>query len=556
MMLMEKIIRYFPLNRAVGASGGSKTLIKTIGKYLAVWIGSYIVMRFMGRIPLIGNLLYHLFRVWEYYVLAGMALSCYQYFSKKDYSNIAYINTTDFKRLWSYKQCKIALITVACILSLIPHGRNATVQRQTEETSDKTTEAVIEKETEEKTETEEAAAKQEETPTIPQEQIDLYEDVKGYWKGDGIQYAFSRRKDQYYFIYYSNGDHRDRIIYQVVSYEREDGKTKAVLSGQKDSTYDLEISTDQIGKRTLNIKEQGESEWISLTDNTLYSYQELLEAGEYETIWFDNLGYIYPGNEKFHISSLTIWKKSTYCVLDVTEQCEGDELIVGSGDTYYVMGIRDGFLQPLYSEVSFMDKERYDAENKILWFFYFGGTAGGSCYRRAVYDEDNDFWKVLTQNDIPSSYNKIFFSEMGKDYQVALREEEERLAREEQERADATITFDESMVITDPIENYVGEYSIKTFSIEINTIDEDSCSISTVSGIHAVGIGKRATGKGIPDGMAVYSVAGTVITDNHGNSLNAGYAVMLVLKPDGNIFIDNITELNPSFEFPAGTYRR
>lgn len=64
------------------------------------------------------------------------------------------------------------------------------------------------------------------------------------------------------------------------------------------------------------------------------------------------------------------------------------------------------------------------------------------------------------------------------------------------------------MVITESIESYLGEYTIQTFSIEINTIDEDSCSIKIVSGIHAVGIGKRVTGNGIPDGMAVYSVAG------------------------------------------------
>lgn len=49
---------------------------------------------------------------------------------------------------------------------------------------------------------------------------------------------------------------------------------------------------------------------------------------------------------------------------------------------------------------------------------------------------------------------------------------------------------------------------MRAWSLRNNTIDEDSCSIKIVSGIHAVGIGKRVTGNGIPDGMAVYSVAG------------------------------------------------
>lgn len=548
MMWMEKIVRYFPLNREVRTRDG-KALIKTIGRYLVIWIAPYIVMRLTGRIPFIGNLLYHLFWVWEYYVVAGIALSCYQFFSKKDYSNIAYINAADFKRLWSYKQCKIALIIAACILSLIPHGRNLKKQKQIEETDSKTTETIIEEE-----ETVEAVTEQVETPMITQEQKALYEEIKGYWKGDGIQYAFSRWKDHYYFIYSgSNGDNKGSFVYQVDSYEKAEGKTKAVLSDRDGRIYDLEIFTAANGERTLKIKEQEESEWIPLMENTCYSYQELLDAGGYEIIWLENIGFSDPSHITMYIHNLDIGKKSVYSILDVTEQCEGDEFIINTSGLFYVMGIRDGFLQPLYSLSVYLSQERYDAENKILWNFPFGGN----CYSRIVYDEDNDVWETLAQNqyESPESYNTVVFCEIGKDYQEALREEEERLAREEQERADATIEFNESMVITEPIENYVGEYSIQTFSIEINTIDEDSCSITTVSGIHAVGIGKRVTGNGIPDGMAVYSVAGKVMTDNHGNTSNASYAVMLVLKPDGNIFIQNMMELDPSFELPEGTYR-
>lgn len=568
MMLMEKILRYFPLNREVRTRNG-KTLGKTIGKYLVIWIAPYIVMSLVSRVPLIGNLLYHLFRVWEYYVLVGIAFGCYQYFSKMDYSNIAYINLADLKRLWSYKQCKIALIIAACIVALIPHGGNAKVQqqKQIEETNSKAIETVSEAE-EETAETvveqEETAVEQEETPAVTQEQKDLYEDVKGYWEGDGIQYSFSRLKDQYYFINSNSSGSKDRVYssedfyvayYKVDSYEKADSEVKAVLSDQDGRIYNLDISTAADGKRVLKIREEGESEWLPLTENTFYSCQELLDAGEYKTVWLQT-EWIQSLGTFLQISNVDIGKNDVYCLLDVTEQCEGEELIVDKDDSYYVMGIRDGFLQPLYTEITFMEKERYDVENKILWTFYYGGTAGGSCYRRTVYDEDTDMWTQEEQDEIPETCDKIFFCEIGKDYQEALREEEERLAREEQERADATIEFDESMIITEPIESYVGEYFNKSFSIEINTIDEDMCSIKIVSGIHAVGLGKRATGDGIPDGMAVYSVAGMVMTDNHGNSSNANYAIMLVLKPDGTIFIGNLKELNPSFELPAGTYRR
>lgn len=553
-MLMEKIVRYFPLNRAVRTRDG-KTLIKTIGSYLVVWIVPYIVMSLTGRVPLIGNLLYHLFRVWEYYVLAGIALSCYQYFSKMDYSNITYINVADFQRLWSHKQYRIALIAAACIIALIPHGRNVKVQQRIEETNSKTAETVI---IEEK-ETAEEVVEQEEALIITQEQKDFYEDIKGYWKGDDIQYAFSRWKDQYFFIYCnSNRDNIGRLVYQVDSYEKADGKTQAVLSGQDSRVYDLEIFTDDMGKRALKIKAQGESDWVHLTENTFYSCQELLDAGEYKSIWLDDLAYSDLSHVTMYIESLNIGKKAVYCLLDVTEQYEGDELIIKDDGWIYVMGIRDGFLQPIYKYLSYMTDEFYDADNKTLWFYDRMGAV--YVYRRSVYDEEKDVWESVGQKQSPESYDKVFFCEIGKDYQEALqeafREEEERLAREEQERADATITFDESMVITESIESYLGEYTIQTFSIEINTIDEDSCSIKIVSGIHAVGIGKRVTGNGIPDGMAVYSVAGKVLTDNHGNSSNASYAVMLVLKPDGNIFIQNLMDLNPSFELPEGTYRR
>ena len=74
--------------------------------------------------------------------------------------------------------------------------------------------------------------------------------------------------------------------------------------------------------------------------------------------------------------------------------------------------------------------------------------------------------------------------------------------------------------------------------------------------MHSIGFGNRVLSNEIPEGMAVYSVAGLVLTDTHGNRINANYAVALVLKPDGSVFIRNIDDLKPEFELPEGTYRR
>lgn len=133
---MNKIIRYFPLNRRV-ESKKIGTLGKLIGLYIVIWIAPYIVSGVLHGVPLIGNLFYWVFRVWEYYVIAGMLFACYQCFSGKDFSSVTYIGKEDFKRWWSYKQCKIAVIAAALVLALIPRNThvNTTQTESTGQTS-------------------------------------------------------------------------------------------------------------------------------------------------------------------------------------------------------------------------------------------------------------------------------------------------------------------------------------------------------------------------------------------------------------------------------------
>ena len=133
---MNKILRYFPLNRRV-ESKKIGTLGKLIGLYIVIWIAPYIVSGVLHGVPLIGNLFYWVFRVWEYYVIAGMLFACYQCFSGKDFSSVTYIGKEDFKRWWSYKQCKIAVIAAALVLALIPRNThvNTTQTESTGQTS-------------------------------------------------------------------------------------------------------------------------------------------------------------------------------------------------------------------------------------------------------------------------------------------------------------------------------------------------------------------------------------------------------------------------------------
>lgn len=118
---MKKILRYFPLNQIIRNSE-MKSLLKTIGIYIASVIVFSLVKSFTGWIPLVKNLTYNMNELYGYYALAGIVSSCYQYFTGTDACDIDYITLDDIKSLWTNPKIKKGLIIAAVVLCLIPHS--------------------------------------------------------------------------------------------------------------------------------------------------------------------------------------------------------------------------------------------------------------------------------------------------------------------------------------------------------------------------------------------------------------------------------------------------
>lgn len=577
---MEKFLRFFLLNKKV-RKGQAGTLLTCLGKYIGVWIALVIVQAVLNRIPLLKNLSYNLLIIYQWYMVIGSILALVQFASNLSYENVVFYEKEDVLHFVKSKQYVKAKATVGIgllVLCLIPHGgysaktvkqtvANSTKEEMQESAEQENTQ-MVQKEVQEAEEMEHA----ETAPVVTQEQKEFYEKVKGFWKGDDIDYAFIKWKDDYVFVNSdSYGDamtNEDFYIafYTVEKFEQNGDEFKATLRDKEEKVYLLEYIKSKSGINILKIKEETQEDWQMLTDNNCASYEEFLANVGYSFCWLELSYFDYKDNVMPYVASFKVNEKDKYCLLDVTEQYEGKELLLCNSDTITVLTDSEGFVRPIYRTYSFKNLERYEPEKKTLWAYYDGGTSGPSFYTCETYDEECGGWRteehdaVSEISYIQDNCESVFFSPLGEDYEAAYAEELERQEKEAQAKADATITFDESMVITEPVESYIGTFYNQTFPLEITEISEDMVTLKIITGqddsMHSIGLGKRVLADDIPEGMAVYSVAGLVLTDTHGNSINANYAVMLVLKPDGAIFIKNIDELKPEFELPEGTYRR
>lgn len=430
-MSVDDLKKLFPINRIIIAETLG-LLCKVIGSYYIIAVILYELARVLQLIYLIGGIFVFVEFLVKIYCFCGIVIGCYQYISKNCYSQIACINVDELNKFINNKLYRTIIIVVAIVLcfrmvfhkenqpesqqqtdktiqiddaqnsDMLWHKTEEAAQDEIKETLQDKLEETLQNEIEEDVETE---------LIMYQNQLDLFEHVKGFWRGEDIQYTFSRVNDSYYFINSDSlGDSLTNekfyiAYYTVVAYEESGNEVKAVISDQNDRKYDLELSVDSNGERMLKMKRQNHDEWIVLTDNTYFSYQELLDSGEYKALWMLREYYSYNTNEVVpHIGWLSIEADNTYCFMDVTEQYEGEEMIIGDSGyqecNYTVLGIRDGFVQPLYEEYSYLNLECYDAENKILWTFYFGGTSGGSCYTRKIYDKENDGWMSEDSDDV------------------------------------------------------------------------------------------------------------------------------------------------------------
>lgn len=432
--------KLFPLNQIIVAETLG-LLCMLIGSYYVIAVILYELARVLQLIYLVGRIFLAVEFLVKIYCFCGIVIGCYQYLIRNVYTQTEFINPDELRKFTGnnlYRTIIIAIVVLYC-LQLVFHKENPKrsqqdaeevvqsdsavhdefVLQEKQEVTKNETREVAKNETREivesETQTDEEAEKER---MMRQNQLELYEDIKGFWKGSGVQYQFSRTNDKYCFFdsnslgdVYTNAEFHI-AYYDVDSYEKKDHEVKAVIYDREGTVYDLELTLDTGSGRRLKIKKNVDDEWIELTDNTCFSYQDILEAGEYKAVWMKRGNGGYRSGMRINIE-----KDAEYCFLDVTEQYEGDEMIVcyesdSQSHSYYVLGIRDGYVQPLYDFLSFLNMECYDAENRILWSFYYGGTAGGSRYTRMIYDEEHDGWMEEDRDEVSGDCVKLSLEKM------------------------------------------------------------------------------------------------------------------------------------------------
>lgn len=577
---MSKVLKWFPLNRKV-EKGVIKSLLMVLLKYIGVWLLAVIAMTIIGIVPLFKGFANNIIWLYGWYMKIGLVLGCIQCFvyetsPEQEYYNInslaADIQSSTYK--WKYH-----ILLGVLVLCMIPYGNiNHAIQKnkaekpehnkeyvEVMEDNDSDTAETIEKESTQAKEPEEQM-EQEKVEVVSEEQKKFHEAAKGFWRGDGISYTFMEQKGQY--IFFSSESKGDALTnenfhisyYTVDSLEERDTVFYANVSDNSGRKYEIEVSKQDQDRRNLKLKSEEDSAWIPMVCNNCYSFEELLEKDTYTVYWKDDTYYNpYMADDTQVAQYSASSEDDMYCLLDVTDYTEGEELIIkGDNDDYTAWGIRDGIVTPFFSYFSFRDMECYDPVQKMFWYYYDGGTSGGSFYCGYTYNEEEDHFVSISESDIAAISERsepIILCGFDEDYRVAVLAEEERLAQEAAEAADKTIVLEE-MVVTESLDSYIDSYENEGFTIKIETLTDENCHFELLRGEdgHSVALGKRVT-DGMPDGTYVYHCGGTVVHEVLEGFDSSFYAfdVYVVLKPDGSIFVENTK--NAELKLPEGTYR-
>lgn len=176
--LMNKILAAFPLNKRIEKQKiGS--LITTIVLYLVIDLLIYFVSRVFFAIPLFRNLTYNISKIFDYYMLVGIALSVYQFVSSKDFREIEYITFGKIKSFFKDKRFLIGFIIVTVVLCVIPHGKHID---RTKEDSSKQTVAIEENDKEQEEKDEDKDEQEEVSEAVVEETIpEIESKASGPW---------------------------------------------------------------------------------------------------------------------------------------------------------------------------------------------------------------------------------------------------------------------------------------------------------------------------------------------------------------------------------------
>lgn len=564
--IISKILKFFTLNKMV-KNKDVKTLLINIAIYIGIGIALGIYKAIVGRIPLLGNLSYNVAGLYKIYAWVGAILAAIQCFGNDDYSDVEYVTLEDIKNFWNLKNGKIAIIVAAVILCLIPNISRALVVGSNDKKEDKVASSEV-KEMEEDKQEEYSNKEGEDIVSYEEEDVEIeeqnsflentetfYEYAKGYWTGTEVKCVTDIVNNAYYMCI--KQDEQQNIEYEVESLEVSDAEVTAVLIDKNtQKKYDVVI-LNNTNEKEMKIKEQGTSFGLSFSANhNISSYDELINMEEFSVGYLDKCDWFYMDIKTFDFSCEDV----KYAFFDISNETVGEELIIQDiniANFYYVFGEEDGIIKCLYEILSFNDMECCDDSTNIFWFFEDNGTSGESCYYRYNYIASNDVYikdSIGEWADEPKPSGELpFFAPMGTDYELAQQQESNRLAG-------TNIILDESNVITEPIESYEGVYVYEHLEIEF-TPEEDMCSLTCYSEgetatLSIMGMGSRVVEEEIPDGMVMYTVAGNVRESGIRGNQSATCQILLVLQPDGNIYIENNPSSENITELPEGVYVR
>ena len=93
---MGKILKWFPLNKKM-EKGNIKSLIKTLLKYIGVWLIGGIIAVLLSGIPLINSFAENVFSLYGWYMRIGLVLACIQCFFMK---RVIHRNIISGRLLW------------------------------------------------------------------------------------------------------------------------------------------------------------------------------------------------------------------------------------------------------------------------------------------------------------------------------------------------------------------------------------------------------------------------------------------------------------------------
>lgn len=445
-------MRFFPLNKGI-VKGSVKSLIKTIGIYIASNMVLAILVSILDFIPLVKNLLHHVDNVYELYIWVGSLLGIFQYATGVDASQIEFVKTEDVLALWNDPKYKKYILIGTLVLCLVPYsglGRatsnspqisNDVVQSENplldeavgvvapQETDVMNIEG-IENVLETEIETEMAVDTEieEVMPEVAKEVLEFYDEVKGFWQGNDSYCTFLRHGNQYYMLY----DIDDKYAfeyYDVISLEKSENGVLATIANEEGISYIVSTKQASNGDKYLEILLENGTSLTEVDDILTYqtcsTYDEFFE--------YIDIPLRYINKENLEHEYVKLSADSSFAALDIIPELEGVELLVieDSRDTRYdVWAIQDSIVCPMGYIRCDEGKEKYNPEEQKIYGYIYTGY-----YNQYVYDAKNGCIKMEKENVEPIGEDIVYVG-FGDTFEQYFEEKEKYFAALENQKLD------------------------------------------------------------------------------------------------------------------------